>query len=446
LTTPTPLTQRDLPLDSSGKVHVRVALLGFGTVGTGTYRMLQENRVAIETKVGANIEVVRIGIKNAEKPRNAPKALFTTDLDSIVGDPDVDVVIELMGGEEPARSLIEKALRHGKHVITANKELIAKDGLSLMKIAAEHCLDLHFEAAVGGGIPLIQPLKHQLAGNEVLKMMGILNGTTNYILTKMCRDGGDFSESLAEAQAHGYAEPDPTNDVEAYDVRYKLSILASIAFGKAVAPQDVYCEGITKLSKRDIELAHLFGFEVKLLGIVDKYDSGSLLARVHPTFLPKDHPLANVNDVYNALWIRGDFVGDLMFSGRGAGADPTGSAVVGDLIDVARNIRLGGAANNVLPDENADMRPIEDLVSRFYLRVNVDDQPSVLGSIATVLGHHHVSLAAMEMKVLDASQSLGEIVFLTHPCSERSFRLAVETIENLQIVREIANWIRVEGT
>jgi len=323
---------------------------------------------------------------------------------------------------------------------------MAKHGHELMRVAAENCLDLHFDAAVGGGIPLIQPLKHQLAGNDVLKMMGILNGTTNYILTKMSREGAAYADVLAEAQAKGYAEADPRNDVEGCDVRYKLAILAAIAFGKQVQPSDIYCEGITRLTERDLELAHAFDFEVKLLAIVEDVGGHRLLARVHPTFLPKDHPLANVNDVYNALWIRGDFVGDVMFSGRGAGGDPTGSAVVGDLIDVARNMHFGGAANTVLLDEKAELLPIEELVSSYYLRVTVDDRPSVLGSIATILGHHEVSLAAMEMKVLDPKQNLGEIVFITHPCKERSFRAALDTIETLNIVKSIANWIRVESS
>jgi homoserine dehydrogenase len=407
--------------------------------------MLASNHAAIEAKVGSRLEVVKLGIRDPNKEREAPAHLFTTDLESIVSSPEVDVVLELIGGESPARELIESALRHGKHVITANKELMAKHGPALLKIAGEQCLDLHFEAAVGGGIPLIQPLKHQLAGNDVLKMMGILNGTTNYILTKMSRESGAYGDALKEAQAKGYAEADPRNDVEGCDVRYKLAILASIAFGKEVPPDSVYCEGITKVDKRDIELAHIFGYEIKLLGIVEAFTEGRLLARVHPTFLPKDHPLANVNGVFNALWIRGDFVGDLMFSGRGAGGDPTGSAVVGDLIDVARNMRLGGAGNNVIPSDGARLLPIEEAQSRFYLRVNVDDRPSVLGAIATVLGDNEVSLAAMEMKVLDPQDSLGEIVFMTHPCLERSFRKAVATIQDQDMVREIANWIRVEG-
>jgi len=422
---------------------IRVALLGFGTVGAGTYRMLQANRAAIESKIGAKLDIARIGIRDSEKPREAPRDLFTTDVESIVTDAHIDVVLELIGGSDPAYELIQKALERGKHVITANKELLAKRGHELMRIAASEGLDLHFEAAVGGGIPLIQALKHQLAGNDVLKMIGILNGTTNYILTQMSRSHMEYSQALDEAQSLGYAEADPANDVEGCDVRYKLAILASIAFGKAVSPEHVYCDGITNIETRDIELAHFFGYEIKLLGIVEPFGEDRLLARVHSAFVPKDHPLASVHGVNNALWIRGDFVGDLMFSGRGAGGDPTASAVVGDLIDVCRNMRLGGAANTIVPIHDARMLPIEDVVSRFYLRIIVDDKPSVLGAIATVLGQHDISLATMEMRVLDEER--GEIVFMTHACSERDFRSAVLMIENLPIVRKVANWLHVES-
>ena len=423
---------------------IRIALLGFGTVGAGTYRMLEANRRAIESKIGARIEIAAIGIRDSEKPREAPRDLFTTDVGSIVCDPSIDVVLELIGGFDPAYRLIQRALECGKHVITANKELLAKRGHELMRVAAAQGLDLHFEAAVGGGIPLIQALKHQLAGNDVLKMIGILNGTTNYILTEMSRSGSELAQALREAQALGYAEADPSNDVDGCDVRYKLAILASIAFGKAVSPEDIFCEGISRLEKRDIELAHFFGYEVKLLGIAEPFGEDRLLARVHPAFVPCDHPLASVNGVNNALWIRGDFVGDLMFSGRGAGGDPTASAVVGDLIDVCRNIRLGGAANTIVPSLGAELLPIEEARSRFYLRVIVDDQPNVLGSIATVLGEHGVSIATMEMRVLDDQR--GEIVFMTHKCSERDFRNALQVIRYLPTIRSVANWLHVEST
>lgn len=423
---------------------IRVGMLGFGTVGTGAYRMLQDNREAIARKVGVNIEVARIGIRDNEKPRIAPRELFTTNLNEIVDDPTIDVILELIGGMEPAGALIERALINGKHVVTANKELIAKHGAQLVELAARERLDLHFEAAVGGGIPLIQPLKHQLAGNDVIRLMGIVNGTTNVILTRMTQEGSEFDDALTEAQVKGYAEADPTSDVDGFDAQYKISILASIAFGKEVKPENVYREGIRQITKKDIAYADLLGYTIKLLGIAEARKDG-VLARVHPTFLPKDHPLANVNGVYNAVWVQGDFVGDVMFSGRGAGSDPTGSAVVGDLIDVSRNIRLGGAGNTVPYESSASCLSIDENLTRFYFRAVVLDRPKVLGTIAMTLGDFDVSLAAMEMRVLDASRNLGEIVFLTHPCLEKNFRSALEALRPTGTVEEIANWFRVEG-
>jgi homoserine dehydrogenase len=275
--------------------------------------------------------------------------------------------------------------------------------------------------------------------------MGIVNGTTNYILTKMTTEGEEFDEALSQAQAKGYAEADATSDVDGFDAQYKIAILSSIAFGKEVDPDSVYREGIRKVTKKDIAYAELLGYTIKLLGIAEERADG-LLARVHPTFLPKDHPLASVNGVYNAVWIQGDFVGDVMFSGRGAGSDPTGSAVVGDLIDVCRNIRLGGAGNTVPYEPHGTCIPIEDNVSRFYFRVAVVDRPKVLGTIAMTLGDFDVSLAAMEMRLLDASRNLGEIVFLTHPCLERNFRAALDALVPTGVIEEISNWFRVEGT
>lgn len=269
---------------------LRVALLGYGTVGAGTYRMLQENRIAITEKIGFSVEITRIGIKDPSKERDLPASMFTTDLDSIVADPNVDVIIELIGGIDPAAQLVENALRNGKSVITANKELMAKHGSRLVQIAKDGKLDLHYEAAVGGGIPLIQPLKHQLAGNDVLKMMGILNGTTNYILTAMQQEGADFADVLAEAQAKGYAEADPTNDVDGFDTSYKIAILGSIAFGKQVPMEAVYREGIRKITKLDIQYADMLGYRIKLLGVIDAITDDRLRARVHPALIAKDHP------------------------------------------------------------------------------------------------------------------------------------------------------------
>jgi homoserine dehydrogenase len=422
---------------------IRVGILGFGTVGTGAYRMLQDNREAIRRKVGLPLEVAMIGIKDSAKPRSLPTEMFTTDLDSIVDDPSIDVILELIGGVEPAARLVEKALENGKHVVTANKELIAKAGSRLVHMARSRSLDLHFEAAVGGGIPLVQPLKHQLAGNDVIRMMGILNGTTNYILTRMEEDGAEFADALAEAQGKGYAEADPTNDVDGFDTAYKIAILGSIAFGKQVPMEGVYREGIRNVTLEDIRYADMMGFKIKLLGIIDAISDDVILPRVHPTFIRKTHPMASVSDVYNAVWLHGDFVGDVMFSGRGAGSDPTASAVVGDLIDVGRNIAAGGWGSAIPYDEGMRTSPIGELVTSYYLRLIVQDRPRVLGIIATDLGNFDVSLAAMEMKTL--GEGRGEIAFLTHQCRESSFRAALDSLASLEAIEEVCSWYRVES-
>ncbi|MEQ1934304.1 MAG: homoserine dehydrogenase [Fimbriimonadaceae bacterium] len=424
---------------------IRVGLLGFGTVGSGVYRMMRDNADSITRHIGSPAEIVKIGVRDLSKSREFALDNLTNDLESIVDDPAIDVIIEVMGGVSPARELIERALASKKHVITANKELIAKHGAALMKQAALHSLDLHFEAAVGGGIPLVQPLKHQLAGNDVLKMMGILNGTTNYILTQMTEKKQAFSVALADAQELGYAEADPSADVEGFDAQYKLAILSTIAFSQEIPVESVYREGITKITADDIHFARILGYRIKILGIVEALPDG-ILARVHPVLLPRRFPLANVHDVYNAVQIRGDFVGDVILSGRGAGSAPTASSVIGDLIDVGRNIRLGGAGNVTMPDSGGlPLLPIEKLETAYYLRMLVDDQPKVLGSIALHLGEYGVSLAAMEMRVVSEQDKIGEIVFLTHVCNEGMFRKAISVLEGEPVVKEICSWIRVES-
>ena len=404
--------------------------------------MLRDNREAISRKIGLTPEVVRIGVKDGSKARDLPSEIFTTDLESIVDDPEIDLILELMGGVEPAGALVERALMAKKHVVTANKELMAKQGSRLVHLAKANKLDLHYEAAVGGGIPLVQPLKHQLAGNDVLKMMGILNGTTNFILTAMQEDGADFADVLADAQAQGFAEADPTNDVDGFDACYKISILASIAFGKQVPIDGVYREGIRSVTKADMKYAEILGYRIKLLGIVDAVSDDRVRVRVHPTLLPKGHPLAAVNGVYNALWVHGDFVGDVMFSGRGAGSDPTASAVVGDLIDVGRNMVAGGPGSALPYDDGMGVESMDTLVTRYYLRLRVDDRPKVLASIAMAFGEFNVSLAAMEMKTIDGVS--GEIVFLTHPCREADFCMALQVLTPSVGVQSVGAWYRVE--
>lgn len=420
-------------------------MLGFGTVGTGTFRMLADNRDAITKKIGLPVEVVKVAIRDAGKVRYTDPSLFTTDAASIVEDPAIDVVLELIGGVEPAHAYVESALNAGKSVVTANKELIAKHGSALVQLAQRKGSDLHYEAAVGGGIPLVQPLKHQLAGNDVLRMMGILNGTTNYILTKMARDGAEFADALSDAQALGYAEADPTNDIDGFDVAYKISILASIAFGKQAPVDGVYREGIRRITKADMRYADLLGYAIKLLGIVEPVGEDRVRIRVHPTLVPKGHQLSSVSDVYNALWLQGDFVGNLMFSGRGAGSDPTASAVIGDLIDVGRNLRIRGPGSAIPYGLGLQTVSIDDLRTEYYVRLVVLDRPRVLGILATIFGDHAVSLAAMEMRVLEDREGRGEIVFLTHLCREADFRDALDRIAEHEVVDQVCTAIRVVG-
>lgn len=426
--------------------RVRVGLLGFGTVGTGAYRMLEDNEAGVARKAGLPIEVTRIGVRDAGKERMLPGDRFTTDLESIVDDPEVDVIVEVIGGVDPAAGLVERALRNGKSVVTANKELMAKHGSRLVKLAKERGLDLHYEAAVGGGIPIVQPLKHQLAGNDIVRMMGILNGTTNYILTRMEEDGQEYGEALAAAQALGYAEADPTADVEGFDTMYKISILASIAFGRQVDIAGVSREGIGSVSRTDMAYAETLGYRVRLLGIADAVGD-AVRVRVHPTLVPRSHPLASVSDVYNALWLRGDFVGDLMFSGRGAGSDPTASAVVGDLVDVGRNLAMGGSGSAIPYEEGMALVGMDDLMSAYYVRLTVVDRPNALGAIATAFGVFGVSLAAMEMRTLPPLDGVegkrGEVVFLTHESREADFLAALASLEPLEEVRSVESWMRV---
>ncbi len=421
---------------------IRVGILGFGTVGEGTYRMICDNEEEILSKVGCPIEVLRIGIRDATKPRSISGHFFTTELEEIVCDPEIDVVLELMGGEEPALTLINKALDNGKHVVTANKELIAKHGSHLVTKARQRGLDMHFEAAVGGGIPIVQPLKHQLAGNDIVKMMGVLNGTSNYILTKMWDEEAAFEDALAEAQKAGYAEADPTNDVDGVDTMYKIAILAAIAFGRQVPLEGVHREGIRRVTQKDMHYAEILGYRIKLLGIVEETGPQEVMIRVHPTLIQEDHPVAKVEDVYNALWLHGDFVGDLMFSGKGAGSFPTASAVVGDLIDVGRNMMIGGSGSAIPYGEGMKCLPIGSLVSRYYMRLIVADKPNTLGRIATTFGEAGVGLAAMEMRTLE--NDLGEIVFLTHKCLESSFSSALDNVRLLPVVDSVESWFRVE--
>lgn len=421
---------------------IKAALLGYGTVGSGIYELVRRRTDEIPDKIGAELEISKILVRDAKKARpGAPKELFTDSWEEIIGNKEIDIVIEVMGGIEPARTYILEALCAGKQVVTANKDLLAVHGKELFEAAKAHRCDLMFEASVAGAIPIIRPLKEGLAGNHITEIMGIVNGTTNYILTKMSAEGMDYAEALAKATELGYAEADPTADVEGYDAGRKIAIMASIAFHSRVTFDDVYTEGITKITARDIEYAREFGKTVKLLGVAKNTDDG-VEVKVHPMLIPAEHPLATVKDAFNAVFVHGDALDDAMFMGRGAGSLPTASAVVGDLLDAARNIvyncngRIGCTCYKSLP-----VKKIEDTKSRFFLRMLVEDKPGVLASVMSVFGNSAVSIAQVVQKKRRGTDA--ELVVITDEVMERNFKDAITILTGMSMVREIPSIIRV---
>ena len=426
------------------KQRINVGIIGLGTVGTGALKVLIDNRDEIARKVGCPVNVIKVADLDitTERPVQFDKSILTTDVSEVLDNPEIDIVVETIGGVKPAKDFILRAMANGKHVVCANKELIAKEGADILGAACENGVDFCFEGAVGGGIPIIRPMKTCLGANKIQEVMGIVNGTTNYILTKMSNEGLDFADVLKEAQAAGYAEADPTADIEGHDAKYKLSILASIAFTSRVNVNEIYSEGITKIAAQDICYARELGYVIKLLAIA-KRNGEQIEVRVHPTLIPTSHPLASVNDVYNAIYVRGDFVQDVMFYGRGAGSLPTGSAVAGDVMDIARNINHG--CNGRVACTCFDHREIRsmDLVgTRYYMRLLVSDQPGVLASIAQAFGDNSVSIASMMQK--DMYGDKAEIVMVTHHVVEKNFRRAIDAIAQLPTVAEVSNWLRVE--
>ena len=426
------------------KSRIKVGIIGFGNIGWGTAKVLMDNAAEIERKAGSRVELVKIADLDITTPRpiTVDASLLTTDANEILDNPEIDIVVELIGGVNPAKKFILQALRNGKHVVTANKELIAKHGPEIFETAAEHGVDFYFEGSVGGGIPIIGPLKTGLAANNIQEIMGIVNGTTNYILSKMANDGRDFADVLAEAQKAGYAEADPTSDIEGHDAKYKIAILASIAYTCQVHVDDIYAEGITKIGRADMENARELGYVIKLLAIA-KRSGDKVQIRVHPTLIPANHPLASVNDVFNAIFVRGDFVGDVMFYGRGAGSLPTGSAVAGDIMDIARNInRCCTGRVPQLSFGPCAVQSMDEVVTKYYMRMRVADRPGVLATIAGVFGEYGVSLASVIQK--DRVGDNAEIVMVTHTVAEVNFRRAIEQVSKLPVVSDVCMWIRVE--
>ncbi len=403
-----------------------------------------ERREAILARTGIDLVVTQIAVRDSTKARpGIDQALFRDDASAVVASPDVDIVVELIGGMLPAKSLILEAIKLGKPTITGNKELLANEGADLFSAADAAGVDLLFEAAVAGGIPLIRPLRESLVGEDVTRVMGIVNGTTNYILTKMTEVGSSYSDALAEAQALGYAEADPTADVEGFDAAAKAAIIASMAFGRRVVASDVHREGISTITAADIAFAKKLGYVIKLLAVAEEVggEAKQLSVRVHPVMLPGAHPLASVRDAFNAVFIEGRAVGQLMFYGRGAGGQPTASAVLGDIVDAAVNLRKGTHAS-IGTFSPVSLASIDDLSSEYHLNIEVNDQPGVLAAVANVFGTHHVSIRSMEQEGLGAA---ARIVFITHIAMERDIKACLEALRGLPSVARIGTVLRVIG-
>jgi homoserine dehydrogenase len=424
---------------------VRIGLLGCGIVGGATARILQDHSEELLERAGVHIELARVAVRSLSKPRAVElrPEMWTTDPWEVVRDDGVQIVVEAIGGIEPARDLILEAIARGKHVVTANKELLSTLGEEIMGAAEKAEVDLLFEASVAGGIPIIRPLKESLAGDRVTRVMGIVNGTTNFILTRMSETGESFAESLAEAERLGYSELDPTADIEGFDASQKLAILASIAFNARVVAGDVQREGITKVTPRDISSAHDLGYEIKLVAVAE-VDRGEISARVHPAMIPKTHPLASVRDVFNAVFIEGEEVGELMFLGRGAGGPPTGSAVVGDIVEIARNISTGGRSIGcTCYHDRARIRAQDDARVRYYVVLSVIDQPGVLSAVAGVFAQHDVSIASVRQEGFGDEATL---ILVTHTSTEGRHRATFQDLEHLDVVRSVDSTMRVVGT
>lgn len=425
---------------------IKIGLLGCGVVGTGVVKQLINNQENIARNTGCRLEIKRVLVRDLNKDRSLdlPREVFTDQAEDIINDPEIDIVVELIGGINPAKDYILASFAKGKNVVTANKDVLAAHGQELFAAAEEHQKDLRFEASVAGGIPIIQPLKESLAGNRIKGVLGIVNGTTNYILTKMAMEGKEFDEALAEAQELGYAEADPSADVDGLDAARKIAILASIAFRTRVSVDQVYVEGIRDISALDIIYARELGYTIKLLGVA-KEVNGEVDVRVHPAMLPNNHPLATVNDVYNAVFVEGDAVGQTMFFGPGAGELPTASSVVGDIMAIAKNVQLGitGRLTGCTCYYDKQIRPIGQLNSSYYLRLLVQDQPGVLAKIAGVLAKHQVSIASVLQK--RTLGHLAEIVIVTHEVKEADFMAAMAEIRELPPVEKVDSIIRVES-
>lgn len=433
--------------------EIKVGLIGFGNIGAGVVRLLQDNAETVQQKVGRRITLKRIADLDITSDRGVTvdPALLTTNVNDILNDPEISIVIELIGGYEPAKSFVLRAIEAGKHIVTANKALLALHGDEIYAAAARKGVEVQFEAAVGGGIPVLSAIKGNLAGNRFNSVFGIMNGTCNYILTRMTQEGADFGEVLQSAQELGYAEPDPTFDIEGTDTAHKLAVLASLCFGTTIDFNAIHTEGITGISGIDISYAAEFGYRIKLLAIGKLTDDGQLEVRVHPTMIPLHNPLADVGGVFNAIRLTGDFVGPVLFYGRGAGQNPTASAIVGDLIALSRSIAAGVQTRRAAPLGFLDasitplpLKPMEDIVTSFMLRFTARDQPGVLAGIAGVLGKNGISIESMVQTARHNGGEAVPIVIMTHEAREGSIRAALAEIDRFDFIAEKSRLIRIE--
>ncbi len=420
---------------------LRIGMLGCGVVGGEVARLIVANQKDLAARSGAALELVKIGVRNLARP-NVAKDLLTTDLNSIVKDTNIDLVIEVIGGIEPARTLILEALKNGKSVVTANKALLAKHGAELFAAADENGVDLYYEAAVAGAIPILRPLRESLVGDHVLRVMGIVNGTTNFILTKMDESGAAFSEALAEAQSLGFAEADPTADVEGFDAAAKAAILAGLAFHSRVTDSDVYREGITKITDTDVAVAKSLDLVVKLLAIAELTNEGKISVRVHPTLISRSHPLASVREAFNAVFVESESAGAMMFYGRGAGGAPTASAILGDLVAVARHRVSGGLGPRESDYADREIVPIGSIKTRYLIRLDVADRPGVLAAVAQTFSKHDVSIQTVRQT---GRGDNAELIVMTHKATDSALAATVADLSSLDAVKDVASVIRVEG-
>ncbi|HEX2259950.1 MAG TPA: homoserine dehydrogenase [Actinomycetota bacterium] len=422
---------------------ISVGMLGCGIVGSAVARTMESHAAEIADRVGARLEIRKVAVRNVGKERDVPldKSLFTNDATEVIRDPQIQILVEVMGGIEPARTLILDAMRSGKHVVSANKELIGTLGRELFDEAEASNVDFFFEASVAGGIPIIRPLKESLSGEKVDRVMGILNGTTNYILTRMSEEGMEFDQALAEAERLGYSELDPTADIEGFDAAAKLSILASIAFNARVVAGDVYREGITHVSARDIAFARNLGYAVKLLAIAEALN-GEIALRVHPAMIPETHPLASVRENLNAIFIEGQQVGELMFYGRGAGGPPTSISVVGDVVGVARHMVSGGRGVGPVYTQPARIRPMDQTYSQYYVLLEVADKPGVLAQVASKFSDNDVSIKSVWQEGYGDEASL---VMVTHTALEQNVQSLLSALRTLEDVKAVTSSMRVQS-